>query len=163
MDSITAAIKYTGADSSKGVADLMASGKWKNTAVGAAALEKVMPAAEKAISKSYETGANLSLAYMALVSNTDVYESMLEHGATKMEAAAVALGSTLGMYFVDKTGLGEMFFDDTPELAAQKAFRKSLKESVEKDVTPIMERMAQKAGISTIKEEASKKNLLNLV
>ena len=39
---------------------------------------------------------------MALVSNTDVYSSMLEAGATKKEAAAVALGSTLGMFSVDK-------------------------------------------------------------
>jgi hypothetical protein len=50
---------------------------------------------------------------MAIISNTDVYESALEHGATKKEAAGVALGSTLGMFAVDKyLGLGEMFFND---------------------------------------------------
>jgi hypothetical protein len=48
---------------------------------------------------------------MALISNTDVYESALEHGADKKEAAALALGSTAGMFTVDKwLGLGEMFF-----------------------------------------------------
>jgi hypothetical protein len=162
-DQVYAAKKYTGAISSKEVADLMASGEWKKTAVGAAALEKIMPAAEKAISKSYEMGSNLSLAYMALVSNTDVYESMLEHGATKKEAAAVALGSTLGMYFVDKTGLGEMFFDDTPELAAKKAFRNALKESVEKDVAPVLNRTAQRLGIQAVEQESKKKGFLNLI
>ena len=50
---------------------------------------------------------------MALVSNTDVYSSLLEAGANKKEAAAVALGSTLGMFSVDKyLHLGELFFDD---------------------------------------------------
>jgi len=50
---------------------------------------------------------------MAIISNNDVYESALEHGTTKKEAAAVALGSTLGMFAVDKyLGLGEMFFND---------------------------------------------------
>jgi hypothetical protein len=37
---------------------------------------------------------------------------MLNAGATKGEAALVALGSTLGMYAVDRSGLGELFFDD---------------------------------------------------
>jgi hypothetical protein len=49
---------------------------------------------------------------MALVSNTDVYQNMLDAGATPREAAAVALGSTLGMYTVDRLGIGEMFFDE---------------------------------------------------
>jgi hypothetical protein len=48
---------------------------------------------------------------MALISNTDVYESILEKGGTPFEAAAIALGSIIGMYSVDKyLGLGEMFF-----------------------------------------------------
>jgi hypothetical protein len=50
---------------------------------------------------------------MALVSNTDVYQSMLEAGASKSDAAAVTLGSTLGMFAIDKYAhLGELFFDD---------------------------------------------------
>jgi hypothetical protein len=49
---------------------------------------------------------------MALISNTDVYQDMLDAGATKREAALVALGSTLGMYKVDRSGIGELFFDD---------------------------------------------------
>ena len=50
---------------------------------------------------------------MALVSNTDVYSSMLESGASRKEAAAVALASTVGMFSVDKyLHLGELFFDD---------------------------------------------------
>ena len=60
----------------------------------------------------------MSLAYMAIISNTDVYESALEHGASKKEAAMLALGSTVGMFSVDKyLGLGEMFFDD-PDAAS---------------------------------------------
>jgi hypothetical protein len=50
---------------------------------------------------------------MAIISNTDVYQSMLEHGANKRDAALVAFGSTLGMFSVDKyLGLGEVFFDE---------------------------------------------------
>jgi hypothetical protein len=58
-------------------------------------------------------GADMSLVYMALVSNPDVYTTMQEHGCTKRESALVTLGSTLAMFGVDKyLGLGEMFFDD---------------------------------------------------
>jgi hypothetical protein len=48
---------------------------------------------------------------MAIISNTDVYQDALRRGASKEEAAALALGSTAGMFSVDKwLGLGEMFF-----------------------------------------------------
>ena len=50
---------------------------------------------------------------MALVSNTDVYDTMKQAGATAKEASAVTLGATLGMFGVDKyLHLGELFFDD---------------------------------------------------
>jgi hypothetical protein len=53
---------------------------------------------------------------MALVSNTDVYEDMRDRGLTKKEASAIAFGSTLGMFAVDKfAGIGELFFDDATE------------------------------------------------
>ena len=52
---------------------------------------------------------------MALISNTDVYDSILEKGGTPEEAAALAFGSTLGMYGVDRyLGLGEMFLEKDP-------------------------------------------------
>jgi hypothetical protein len=55
----------------------------------------------------------MSLAYMALISNTDVYQDLRERGASRQDAAVVALGSTAGMYAVDKYAhLGELFFDD---------------------------------------------------
>jgi hypothetical protein len=76
------------------------------------------------VQKRARFGADAALAYMAIVSNTDVYDSMLEHGATKKEASAVALGSTIGMFGVDRyLGLGELFFDDLTS-ASQKAMRK---------------------------------------
>ena len=66
---------------------------------------------------------------MALISNTDVYESVLEKGGTPAEAAAIAFGSTLGMYSVDKyLGLGEMFFEKDP---ARLALRKAAKENAD--------------------------------
>lgn len=87
--------------------------KWQDSPLGKAAIQKFIPQAEKLARKNARLGADASLVYMALVSNTDVYQSMLEHGATKKEAAAVALGSAIGMFSVDKyLGLGEMFFDD---------------------------------------------------
>jgi hypothetical protein len=49
---------------------------------------------------------------MAIISNGDVYTDALEHGTSKREAAMLALGSTVGMFSVDKYfGLGEIFYD----------------------------------------------------
>jgi hypothetical protein len=65
---------------------------------------------------------------MALISNGDVYEQMLSYGTTKREAISVALGSTLGMFGVDrKLGLDTLFYDEmtTPKI---KAIRSGLKQ-----------------------------------
>lgn len=90
-------------------------------------LNKYMPKAQELATKSGQLGRDLSLAYMAIISNTDVYASALEHGTTKKEAAAIALGSTLGMFAVDKyLHLGEIFFDEaTPD--ATKLARQALR------------------------------------
>ena len=87
--------------------------KWQESAVGKAAIQKYMKDVQPVIDRTRRLGADASLVYMALVSNTDVYQSMLEAGASRKEAAAVALGSTIGMFSVDRfLGLGELFFDD---------------------------------------------------
>lgn len=87
--------------------------KWMESVLGKASIQKYVKEVEPIVQRYTKLGQNTSLAYMALVSNTDVYSSMLEAGATKKEAAAVALGSTLGMFSVDKyLHLGELFFDD---------------------------------------------------
>lgn len=91
---------------------------WKMTSIGQAALKKVSTKLQPKIDKLNRLGANASLAYMALVSNTDVYQSALDNGASAREAASLAAGATLGMYTVDRLGIGEMFFD---ELAKQSA------------------------------------------
>ena len=95
---------------------------------------------------------------MAIISNTDVYDSMIEHGATKREAACAALGSTAGMFAVDKyLGLGEMFFDDE-KAAARRLYRQSLKESLDKDVKPVIGRLGSETSVN----RESKNNLLNI-
>ena len=91
---------------------------WKMTSIGRAALKKASTELQPKIDKLNRLGANASLAYMALVSNTDVYQSALDNGASAREAASLAVGATLGMYTVDRLGIGEMFFD---ELAKQSA------------------------------------------
>jgi hypothetical protein len=59
-----------------------------------------------------------------MASNYDVYNDALEYGATRKEAAAVALGSMLGMFAVDKYAhLGEIFFDETPDKMALRNLR----------------------------------------
>lgn len=104
---------YTGAENLNNLMDVIQSGEWTKSAVGKASLAKYLPQAQKINDNINRIGANTALAYMAIVSNTDVYDSMLDHGATKGEAALFALGSTLGMYGVDRyLGLGEMFFDE---------------------------------------------------
>lgn len=87
--------------------------KWQESVIGKKAIEKYMGDVRPIIDKTRRLGADASLIYMALVSNTDVYQSMLEAGASRKEAATVALGSTIGMFSVDRfLGLGELFFDD---------------------------------------------------
>lgn len=102
--------------------------KWYESALGKKAIEKFVQPAQKIAQRNMRLGADASLAYMAIVSNTDVYQSMLEHGASKRDAAAIAFGSTLGMFSVDRyLGLGEMFFDELrneERLAIRSVFRK---------------------------------------
>lgn len=94
-------------------------------------LNKFMPEAEKLTAEKGALGRDLSLAYMSIISNTDVYESALEHGTTKKEAAAIALGSTLGMFTVDKYAhLGEIFFDEATPNGIKQA-RKAIKKEIE--------------------------------
>lgn len=92
-----------------------------------ACMAKFITPAEKMAQKSAAVGRDLSLAYMAVVSNSDVYGDMLEAGATKTEAAAVAFGSTMGMFLFDKfSGLGEIFLDEATPNSVKMA-RKALK------------------------------------
>ena len=86
---------------------------WQNSVLGKQSISYYTKAVEPIVKKSNQLGANAALAYMALVSNTDVYSSMLEAGASRKEAALVGLASTIGMFSVDKyMHLGELFFDE---------------------------------------------------
>ena len=117
--------------------------KWQESALGKAAIKKFVEPAKKIAKSNMRIGADASLAYMAIVSNTDVYQSMLEHGASKRDAAAVAFGSTLGMFAVDKyLGLGEMFFDELrndTRLALRNAFRKEADAVANNLIAPTIE------------------------
>lgn len=87
--------------------------KWSESTIGKAIIQKNLKDVEPIIKQSNRLGADASLVYMALVSNSDVYASMIEAGASRPEAAAVTLGSTVGMFSIDRyLGLGELFFDD---------------------------------------------------
>lgn len=89
--------------------------------------DRYLPQAMKIASQQGQLGRDMSLAYMAIVSNSDVYQDAIEHGTSKTEAAAIALGSTLGMFAVDKYAyLGKLFFDEaTPD--ATKLARAAIK------------------------------------
>lgn len=106
---------------------------WKSSTLGQLALKKYYEPVLETMKKRQRLGADLALAYMALISNTDVYTDMIEKGATKKEAAWVALGSTAAMFSVDKFAhLGEVFYDDlTAESIKQgrQAVKKELKEA----------------------------------
>lgn len=111
------------------------SAKWQESALGKAAIKKFLEPAQKLVQRNSRIGADASLAYMAIISNTDVYQSMLEHGASKRDAAAIAFGSTLGMFSVDRfLHLGEVFFDELKQeakLAARGAVKKASSEAAE--------------------------------
>ena len=141
-------VSYIGLDKADNPMKVLESGKWAETAIGKAALDKYMPAAQKIFENRNKIGQGLSLAYMAIVSNTDVYDSVLEHGGTNQEAAAIAFGSTLGMFGVDKyLGLGEMFFQKDP---ARQALRKAAKENADLFMSgkkAAIDNMTTKSGI----------------
>lgn len=142
---------YTGASTLGEFNQVVQSGKWAESAIGKAALNRYMPAAEKAIEAGMRKGQDLSLVYMALISNNDVYNAVKEHGATPFEAAVMTLGSTAGMFSVDKfLGLGEMFFQSEPaRLALKQAARQSADELI------------QTMGVRPV--QATRKGLLGLV
>lgn len=88
---------------------------------------KYLPAAEKMATQANQLGRDISMAYMAIVSNSDVYNDMRNKGLSNTEAAAISFGSSLGMFTLNKyTGLGEIFFDDATDNAVKLA-RKSIK------------------------------------
>ena len=100
---------------------------WKATSIGQAALRKYVPKAVEIVKNNQKIGQDLSLVYMALISNTDVFNDLRNYGASKREAALFTLGSTLGMFGVDKFAhLGEMFFDEENE-ALNKSIRGAFK------------------------------------
>lgn len=106
---------------------------WKQSTLGQLCMKKYYDPVVETMRKKQRLGADLALAYMALISNTDVYSDMLERGATKKEAAWVALGSTAAMFSVDRFAhLGEIFYDDlTAESIKQgrQAVKKELKDA----------------------------------
>ena len=91
---------------------------------------KFLPEAQKMATQAGQLGRDISMAYMAIVSNSDLYNDMRNQGLSKSESAAIALGSTLGMFGLNKyTGLGEIFFDDATDDAVKMA-RLAIKEEM---------------------------------
>lgn len=108
-----------------------ADNNWKTSTAGITAMQKFLPQAEKIAKRNARMGADLALAYMALVSNYDVYNDLIAQGLTKREASLVSLMSTAGMFSVDKfLNLGDMFFDDLEDQYLTAA-RRFLKEEAE--------------------------------
>ena len=94
---------------------------------------KFLPEAQKLATQAGALGRNASLAYMAIISNSDLYNEMRSLGLTNSEAAAISFGSTAGMFILNKwTGLGEIFFDDATDDAiklARQAIKAEMKEA----------------------------------
>lgn len=103
--------------------------EWEKSILGQQLLSKANADVFRQLESINKLGQDASLLYMALVSNTDVYNTMLEHGATKREAFLVSLGSTSGMFAVDKyLNLGKAFFDAEDamtKISMRQAFRNS--------------------------------------
>lgn len=150
-----AAKLYKAKASSMPMQALSQTGNWQDSVLGAACIKKYLPAAEKAMKESTQLGRDASLAYMAIVSNSDVYGDALQHGASKQDAAAIALGSTLGMYAIDKYAhLGELFFDDATE-DSMKAVRNAIKNELLGEVD---EKGARKGGLKAIFDQTKASN-----
>ena len=148
--------ELTGAAKREDLANLIAGDSWMGTMYGGAAIEKYITPIKDIIAKKTRLAQDLSLGYMAIISNGDVYQDALDHGASKREAAILALGSTVGMFSVDKfLGLGEMFYDP-----AQKAERLAYRDAVLKETQKITEQLGTiapitvEAGDKAVKDEA---------
>ena len=149
--SIQQAQELAGISSLDDISKIISSGKWKESVVGSKSIEQALSTIRDSYTKKQKLGQDLSLVYMSLISNTDVYDSAIEHGATKQEAAAVALGSIVGMFGVDKyLGLGEMFFDDENAIQ-RRLYRKLLKDHYDQDVAPVISSLATKPEAETTK------------
>ena len=85
------------------------------------------------VRKGNQTASNAALAYMAMSQGLDTYYQGLELGLSKPEAAITAWGAIVGMYAIDKKGLGETFFPelDMGEAAARNEARKLTKRFAE--------------------------------
>lgn len=146
-------VQYVGTSNiSKLKEEMIETGKWLETPYGIAAKNKFLPTAQKIAERRMRMGQDMSLVYMAIVSNTDVYETVLEKGGTPFEAAAITLGSTIGMFSVDKyLGLGEMFFNSEPA-------RRALREAARHNANLVM----ANAGIKATEAE-TKKGIMGLI
>lgn len=112
------------------------------------------------LEKNNRTAANVALGYMAVLSGLDSFESAIEQGADRVEAAAVAWGTVAGMYAVDRTGIGEIFF---PELKGDReTYQKAIK-SVGTEITKGFETVAKqdiprKAKLAKVFDWSKKKS-----
>ena len=68
---------------------------------------------ETILKRNNRMAANTALGYMAMMQGLETFEDAIDQGADRAEAAALAWGAVAGMYAVDRTGIGELFF---PEL-----------------------------------------------
>lgn len=136
--------------------------KWTESALGKACIKKFVPDAEKAMVQQSQLGRDASLMYMSIISNSDVYNDAIDKGATRQEAAAVAFGSTLGMFAVDKYAhLGEIFFDDATEESVKAARRAIKKELIGDDNTKGLQEILTKGIINNpeVAQNSAKKYL----
>jgi len=124
---------------------------WETSLLGQAALRKFMEPVEKLAAQKQQFGADAALMYMSLVSNYDVYNTMLEKGATNQEAALVSAASTIGMFGVDKwLGLDKLFFEEiTPGSA--KAVRQIANNEIKEASSKLFNNIA-KEGKKDVKE-----------
>ena len=92
-----------------------------------------------------------SLAYMSMISNIDVYDSMLRSGATRHEAAMAALGGTVGMTYANqKLGFGEMFLDNDT-----KKFMNSIATAVGKSAKQVQQEVARQSVSNAERESVN--------
>lgn len=98
------------------------------------AAAKAMLGLEPLMKRRNRAAANVALGYMAMLQGSEVFEDALSQGASRTEAAAVTWGAIAGMYGIDRTGIGEIFF---PELKPESlAIRKGIN-TLGQQISPI--------------------------
>ena len=133
----------------KGDLGKMIKGVKEWTSQGQLVLNKEVNLIQNVLRRNGEVGAKLALGYMALISNSEMYDEFIEAGASQAEASAAAWAASAGMFAVDSyLGLDKLFLDNF-EANMISGTKRSIRNTA-KELRPIIANTAKDPKLTTI-------------